>query len=91
MNRPINVPLVASGETVDLGAISEIALMFRGVNRNNVSPTANADLAFQVQHGLTNNPAFKSAELQGDLVVDGGNTNTFYFSLNVKLTHPLKL
>jgi hypothetical protein len=85
------VPLMASGETVDLGSISEINLSCRGVNRASVSPNANMDLAFQVQHGLTNNPTFKQATLQGDLTVDAGNTNTFSFSLLVRLTHPLKL
>jgi type IV pilus assembly protein PilM len=85
------VPTTMSGDTVDLGAISEINLTCRGVNRSSVSPTANMDLAFQVQHGLTNNPTFKQATLQDNLTVDQGNTNTFTFMLLVKLSHPLKL
>ena len=76
---------------MDLGAISQLNLSFRGVNRNNVSPTANSDLAYQLQRVMTNNPAFKSADFQGDLAVDLGNTNTFTFMFLVTLTHPLKL
>lgn len=71
--------------------ISDVSLLCRGVNRNNISPTANTDLAFLVQRSLTNNPAFKQATLVGDLRVDEGNTNTFTFSLMIKLAHPLKL
>ncbi len=73
------------------GEVAELSLLCRGINRNGVSPTANTDLAFLVRQGLTNNPAFKGADLVGDLRVDEGNTNTFTFSLTVKLAHPLKL
>jgi hypothetical protein len=91
-NRPHpQVPLTAAGDTVDLGAISQVNLSFRGVNRNNISPNANSDLAYQVQHVMTNSPAFKAATFQGDLTVDMGNTNTFTFMFLVTLTHPLKL
>jgi type IV pilus assembly protein PilM len=88
--RPVVVTPTA-GDTVDLGAISQINLSFRGVNRNNVSPNANSDLAYQLQRVMTNNPAFKSADFQSDLTVDMGNTNTFTFMFLVTLTHPLKL
>jgi len=75
----------------NVGEVADISLLCRGVNRNSLSPTANTDLAFLVKQGLTNNPAFKEATLVGDLKVDEGNTNTFTFSLLVKLAHPFKL
>ena len=58
LRKPVVVTPV-SGDTTDLGAISQLNLSFRGVNRNNISPTANSDLAYQVQRVMTNNPAFK--------------------------------
>jgi hypothetical protein len=73
------------------GEITDISLLCRGVNRNNVSPNANTDLAFLLKQGLTNNPAFKQADLSGDITVDPANSNNFTFSLTVKLTHPIKL
>jgi type IV pilus assembly protein PilM len=73
------------------GQIDDINLTCRGVNRNSVSPTANTELAFLVQQALTNNPTFKQASLQGELKVDESNTNTFTFTLLVKLAHPFKL
>jgi len=91
-NRPRPpVQVTAPGETVDLGAVSQLNLSFRGVNRNNISPNANSDLAYQVQHVMTKSPAFKAAVFQGDLAIDMGNTNTFTFNFLVTLTHPLKL
>jgi type IV pilus assembly protein PilM len=73
------------------GEIADISLVCRGVNRNSISPTANTDLAFLVRQGLTNNPVFKEANLTGELKLAEGNTNTFTFSLMIKLAHPIKL
>ncbi|HUD45795.1 MAG TPA: type IV pilus assembly protein PilM [Candidatus Baltobacteraceae bacterium] len=86
---PSTTMTTPSGPTV--GEITDINLLCRGINRTTVSPTANTDLAFLVQQGLTNNPAFKSANLVGNLQVDDSNTNTFTFSLLLKLTQPIKL
>jgi hypothetical protein len=71
--------------------ITDMTLQCRGVNRNLVAPTANMDLAILVKQNLTNNPAFKQADVSGDVRVDESNTNTFTFSLTLKLTHPIKL
>jgi hypothetical protein len=72
--------------------VTDLTLSCRGVNRNSVSPSANTDLAFLLQQDLTNNAAvFKAASLTGDLKVDDGNSNTFTFSLTVKVAHPFKL
>jgi type IV pilus assembly protein PilM len=71
--------------------VTELTLSCRGVNRISVSPSANTDLAFLLQQDLTNNPVFKAATLSGDLKVDDANSNTFTFSLTVKVAHPFKL
>jgi hypothetical protein len=68
-----------------------MTLLCRGVNRNTVAPNANMDLAILVKQNLTNNPAFKQADVAGDVTVDANNTNTFTFSLTLTLTHPIKL
>lgn len=86
-----SMALVMPTPGANAGEIADISLLCRGVNRSSLSPTANTDLAFLVKQGLTNNPAFKEANLVGDLRVDDSNTNTFTFSLMIKLAHPLKL
>jgi type IV pilus assembly protein PilM len=92
VGRPMPaMPMAAPTTAAAAGEVADISLVCRGVNRNSLSPTANTDLAFLVKQGLTNNPAFKDASLVGDLKVDEGNTNTFTFSLLVRLTHPFKL
>ena len=89
--RPTTALLTPPTAPVNPGEIADIRLLCRGVNRTSVSPTANTELAFLVQQALTNNPVFKQATLEGELKVDDGNTNTFTFSLMVKLAHPFKL
>jgi hypothetical protein len=90
--RPAPVaPAAPTGDVGGVNDISEISLVCRGINRGSLSPTANADLAFLVKQGLTNNPAFRDASLVGDLRVDESNTNMFTFSVTLKLTHPFKL
>jgi len=92
VGRPMPaMPMAAPTTAAAVGEVADISLVCRGVNRNSLSPTANTDLAFLVKQGLTNNPAFKDASLVGDLKVDDGNTNTFTFSLLIRLTHPFKL
>jgi hypothetical protein len=79
------------GPVADANDISEISLMCRALSRQSVSPTANSDLAFAVKQQLTNSSFFKAASLEGELAVDGSNTNTFTFSLTVTLSKPFKL
>ena len=72
-------------------AISTVALLCRGVNRTDLSPTANFDLAYAVLQSVTNNPFFTDKSTLGnDISVDEGS-NTFSFSLTVQLKHPFKL
>jgi hypothetical protein len=83
-----------TGPAVPAGGINDIVdiqLFCRGINRNNLSPTANQDLAYMVRQKATNNPSFREASLIGDLRVDDSNTNTFTFQMQVKLAHPIKL
>jgi hypothetical protein len=90
--RPMAVmPTEAPTAAANAGEIGDISLLCRGVNRSSLSATANTDLAFLVKRGMTNNPAFKEANLVGNLKVDDANSNTFTFSLLIKLTHPVKL
>jgi type IV pilus assembly protein PilM len=91
MNRyqPAQVAAPVVAPTGD--QISDMTLLCRGVNRNTVAPNANMDLAILVKQNLTNNPAFKQADVAGDVTVDANNTNTFTFSLTLTLTHPIKL
>ena len=78
------------GANVD--AISAISLTCRAVTRENVSPSANSDLAYALQKQMTNSTFFKDAKFDAEtLTVDGSNTNTFTFSLTVTLTKPFKL
>jgi hypothetical protein len=71
--------------------ISAISLTCRAVTRQNVSPSANSDLAFALKQQMTNSTFFKAASFDGELAVDGSNTNTFTFSLTVTLAKPFKL
>ncbi|MGO8700347.1 MAG: type IV pilus assembly protein PilM [Limisphaerales bacterium] len=76
----------------DVDAISAISLTCRAVTRENVSPSANSDLAYALQKQMTNSTFFKDAKFDAEtLTVDGSNTNTFTFSLTVTLTKPFKL
>jgi len=84
----------ATGPAVAAGGINDIVdiqLWCRGINRNNVSPTANQDLAYLVRQKATNNPSFRDASLVGENKVDDSNTNTFTFLMTVRLAHPFKL
>ncbi|HEX3720196.1 MAG TPA: type IV pilus assembly protein PilM [Verrucomicrobiae bacterium] len=92
MNRYQQQTQVAAPVVAPTGdQITDITLLCRGVNRTTIGQTANKDLAILVKQNLTNNPAFKQADVSGDVTVDSNNTNTFTFSLTLKLTHPFKL
>ena len=82
----------ASGVAAPEGnEIATLSLVCRGVNREDLSPSANANLAYIVLQTLTNSPYFTAkSELGQDLSVDDPPT-TFHFSLTVQLQHPFKL
>jgi len=88
-NRPAPTP---GAPVADADSISAVSLTCRAVTRQNVSPTANSDLAYLMQREMTNSTFFKDAKFDAEtLTVDGSNTNTFTFSLTVTLTKPFKL
>lgn len=72
--------------------ISTIYLQCRGVNRLDLSPTANADLAYAVLQSLTNSPYFTDKSKLGDegIVLDS-SSNFFNFTVTAELKHPFKL
>ena len=83
---PLGMP-VAPGVTVQIETIN---VLCRGVNRENISPTANNDLAYLVQQYLTNSPCF-TAPVKLDHIMKDSDTNTFSFEMSVKLKEPFKL
>jgi type IV pilus assembly protein PilM len=82
-------PVASSGQG---NAISTLSLFCRGVNRPDLSPSANYDLAYAVLQNLTNSPYFTTNSAFGPdgIKIDEGS-NTFNFSLTVELKHPFKL
>jgi hypothetical protein len=90
-NRP-TTPGPTGGAAANANDISAISLTCRAVTRQNVSPSANSDLAYTLQRQMTNSTFFKDAKFEAEtLTVDGSNTNTFTFSLTVTLAKPFKL
>jgi hypothetical protein len=90
-NRP-RPPTSPGGPVANANDISAISLTCRAVTRQNVSPSANSDLAYALKQQMTNSTFFKSATFDAEsLTVDGSNTNTFTFSLTVTLAKPFKL
>lgn len=71
-------------------AISQIRFDCRGVNRTELSPSANSDLAYVVQQGLTNSQYFTNPVELGEIKNDS-DTNTFTFTVTATLKHPFKL
>jgi hypothetical protein len=93
LNDAAALPAVTASAVPAAGIndIVDVKLHCSGINRNNLSPTANHDLAYIVRQKATNNPSFKDAALVGELRVDDGDTNTFTFLMTVRLAHPLRL
>jgi type IV pilus assembly protein PilM len=83
---PMPTPAATPGAT-GVNEVTSLKLLCRGLNR---SDTANSDLAYTVQHFLTNSPSFTNALLVGNLK-PGEDTNTFTFELTVDLRHHFKL
>jgi type IV pilus assembly protein PilM len=73
-------------------AISRFKITCRLVDRHTIYPSANKDLAFAVQNGLTASPYFTDAVL-GDKGVqpDPADPNTWTFELTVGLKQSFKL
>jgi hypothetical protein len=80
------VPTVAAG----VNEVTNVVLVCKGINRAASFPRANSDLAYAVQHYLTNSPSFTNPVTMGDIVIDQ-DTNTFTFQVTVNLRNPFKL
>jgi type IV pilus assembly protein PilM len=72
-------------------AISTISLLCRGVNREDLSASANFDLAYAVLQSVTNSADFTDKSALGANIVTDPGSNTFSFYLTVELKHPFKL
>jgi hypothetical protein len=72
-------------------AISILSLLCRGVNRLDLSPSANSDLAYAVLQNLTNSDDFTDKSALGDNISIDASSNTFSFYLTVQLKHPFQL
>jgi len=70
--------------------ISTITVHCCGVNRLDLSPSANSDLAYAVLQDLTNSDFFTDKSKLGDYKEIDEGSNTFSFSLTVELKHPFK-
>ena len=79
-------PAVVSGANL----IAQIRMDCRGVSRVDLSPSANSDMAYAVQQGLTNSQYFTSPITLERLSQDA-DTNTFTFTVTAALKHPFKL
>ena len=91
--RMAPAPPVAALATPSLGnVISTISLFCRGVNRVDLSPSANSDLAYAVLQNLTNHSDYftEKTTFVDDMKIDEGS-NTFSFSVTGQLKHPFKL
>jgi hypothetical protein len=71
--------------------ISSISLLCRGVNREDLSPSANSDLAYAVLQNVTNSAYFTDKSALGQTISVDPGSNTFSFYLRVELKHPFKL
>jgi hypothetical protein len=71
------------------GVISFIQMNIRAINRQELSPNANQDLAYTVAQGFTNSEFFTNATL--DVLRMDTDPTTFTFPLRVALKHPFKL
>ena len=65
----------------------------RAVNLKKIDATANDQLAYELQHQLTNSPMFdaKETKLSGPISGAEGDTPDFSFGVTLKLKRPLKL
>jgi type IV pilus assembly protein PilM len=80
-------PQVTAAQGNEIGTLS---LLCRGVNRLDLSPSANSDLAYAVLQNVTNSAYFTDKSALGDYSIDAGS-NTFSFYLTVQLKEPFKL
>ncbi|HZV33225.1 MAG TPA: type IV pilus assembly protein PilM [Verrucomicrobiae bacterium] len=72
--------------------VSEITVVFRGVNLNNISPTADNDIYYATEAALKGSPLFDPVgthlDGQNDITADAP---TFTFGMVIKLKKPIKL
>jgi hypothetical protein len=89
---PLQASAAQLAPTPALGnVISTISLLCRGVNRTDLSPSANSDLAYAVLQNVTNSAYFTVRSSLGANIVTDPGSNTFSFYLTVELKHPFNL
>jgi hypothetical protein len=90
---PAAAPVVPVAVPAAGNAISTISISCKGVNRQDISPSANRDLAYAVLQNLTNNSDYftdKSRFPEEGTIKTDESSNTFSFSINAELKHPFK-
>jgi len=90
---PPPVPSTALAPALkDTNEVSTITILFRGVNLAPFTvPSANTDIAFEMQDELKGSPFFDKDATVLVGTVDPDASGTFTFAVNVKLKKPLKL
>lgn len=85
-------PPVAAAPAANAAAGSTMTVTFRAVNLNSVSPSANNDMALEIEAELKASPLFddKATVLSPNLTTDDA-TGTFTFVVTVALKNPLNL
>jgi type IV pilus assembly protein PilM len=85
-------PATPSATKGSTNEVSVITVVFRGVNLNNVSPTADSDIYYATETALKASPMFDPTEThldgQNDITADAP---TFTFGMVIKLKKPIKL
>jgi hypothetical protein len=88
-------PGMEGGEAVGEAtkSISVVTLVCSGINRNNISVTANSTLAYTGGKELQANPHFVAEEtnLHGEIAQVPDDEETFTFGVKVKLKRPLEM
>lgn len=90
--RPLPGPAPQVAPTPEQGnVISTLSLLCRGVNREDLFPSANSDLAYAVLQSVTNSAYFTDKSALGQNISVDPGSNTFSFYLTVVLKQPFNL
>jgi hypothetical protein len=85
-----NADAASTTSTEATGQISQIGMVFRGIDREKAAPSANADLAYNVKEELKASGLFAEPIVLGDIQKTDSN-GTFVFQALLTLKSPLKL
>ncbi len=90
-SRPLQAAPQVAPTPVLGNVISGLSLFCRGVNREDLSLSANFNLAYAVLQNVTNSAYFTDKSALGQTISVDAGSNTFSFSLTVELKHPFTL